>query len=384
MTLLSQYDALHEQAIKATGLEDFGPADYVEPMKLLLSTYDKRGNLNELGQQMTSGAVTGFLIARLLAHQGFKDHPQFADAKVDKPLIIVVMPRTGSTALHRLLAKDPGVQWLTPWLANTPMPRPPRDTWESNPMYQMTVQGLEQFYQLFPWVAGMHPIRPAEPDECHFIVAHTFWSPPMVGLGAIGEYSDWLVNFDGRGIYPYHRNLLGLIAGGDKRRWLLKDPTTHPFILPALLDTYPDACFVYTHRDPVIAMSSVSSMVYSIRKEREPGLTPEQNGRDQLWLWGVAARKMETTLNTLPRERVFDLHVRELEADPVGSAENIYRHFNIPVTEAARAAWAHHANTDARSGHGGHHYKIDNCGFSASDVYDCVGVYGEKYKSRYG
>ena len=384
MTLLSQFDAMHEQAAKATGLDDFGANDYAEPLKLLLSTFDRGGRLDALGEQMTIGAITGILIGRLLAHKGFSAHPDFATALVEKPLIIVGMPRTGSTALHRLLAQDPDCQWLTPWLGNTPMPRPKRDTWDSNPWYQMTVQGLAQFYQLLPDVSAMHPIRADEPDECRFVLDHTFWSPTFVGLGAFGEYSDWVAGADARECYVYHRKVLGLIAGGDKRRWVLKDPTSHPFALPAVLAIYPDACIVCTHRDPLTAMSSVSSMVYSVRKIREPDLTPAQNGREQLSLWGPTAAKMDAALAALPAARVFDLHIKELEADPVGSAERIYRHFGIPVTDAARAAWIRRAATDARSGHGEHRYKTEGGGFDASDVYEAIGSYGERYRRMYG
>ena len=383
MTLLTQFEALHEQAIKATNLDDFGAPDYVEPMKLLLSTYDKGGRLNALGIEMTVSATVGILVARLLAQQAFKAHPQFVNAEIEKPIIILGLPRTGSTALQRLLAKDPGCQWLTPWICNTPMPRPPRETWESNPMYQMTAQGLDQFFANFDGLLGLHPIRVAEADECRFIFDQTFWSPPLGGIGAFGDYTDWVVQADPHYAYAYHRKLLGLIAGGDTRRWILKDPTTHPFALPTLLDTYPDACFVFTHRDPVTALSSVSSMVYAIRKMREPSVSSAQNGRDQLALWGPTAEKMNSVLSSLPADRVIDIHVRELEADPVGTAEKIYRHFKQPVTDAARAAWTHHACTDARTGHAPHHYTIESCGFTASDVYDVVGGYGEKYRYQY-
>ena len=384
MKLLTQFETLHEQAIKATNLDDFGTPDYVEPMKLLLSTYDKGGRLNALAEQMTSGAMTGLLTARLLAQQGLKTHPQFANAAIEKPIIIVGMPRTGSTALHHLLAKDPECQWLAPWLGNTPMPRPKRETWEANPAFQMTVQGLEQFYQVFDGLVGMHPVLAAEPDECSLCINQTGWSAALAGLGAFGDYSEWMTNADARYAYRYHRKLLGLIAGGDRRRWLLKDPTTHSFAMPALLETFPDARIVCTHRDPVTALSSVSDMIYCLRRVREPGLSSAQNGRDQLSMWGPAAGRMQDVLDTLPPERVFDMHIDELQADPVGVATRIYGHFNLPVSDAARAAWTHHAGTNARSGHAPHHYTVESCGFNASDVDDAIGSYGERYRRQYG
>lgn len=384
MTFLSQFDALHEQATKAAGLDDFGPADYIVPMKLLLSDYDNGNRFNPLGEQMICGAMVGLLVSRLIARQGFKTHLEFTHASIKKPIIILGMPRTGSTALHRLLVKDPGTQCLTPWLGNTPMPRPPKETWEDNPWFQMTAQGLEQFYQICPALKPMHPMLPGEADECRYGMEPSFWSPGFAFFGASGEYAEWVINADARYAYEYYKKVLGLIAGGDTRRWILKDPTTHIWAPQAALDAFPDALFVYTHRDPVTAMASLSDMMYTVRGMREPGLTSEQNGREQLALWGQAIEKTEEVLNQLSPSRIFNVHINELQADLAGTAERIYRYFELPVSDEAHQCWQQHARMDARSGHGAHHYKTESTGFNSNDVKAAIGRYCEKYRKLYG
>ena len=382
-TFSSKFDLYHEQATQATGLTDFGPDDYVEGLKTVLIDYDQI-TFSEVGSQMVDGLMTGLLVARLLAQKGFKEHPEFACAPIEKPIVIIGMPRTGSTALHRLLSKDTTLQWLPPWLGNTPMPRPPRDAWESNPWFQATKQGLEQFNQIVPALMPMHPMVADQADECRFGIEPSFWSPGFAFMGAVREYADFIATADATYAYKRFRQVLGLIAGGDRRRWVLKDPTTHLWAPEVVLKTFPDALFVYTHREPTTALTSLSDMMYAVRKQREPNLTSQQNGREQLRLWGDPVRRTEVVMSSLPADRVFDMHINELSADPVGIAEKIYRHFNIPVTAEAMAAWQHVTTTDARMGHGAHHFKTESCGFTVEEVNEAMGAYVDRYQCLYG
>ena len=194
---LSRFDAFHEQAMKATGLDDFGSTEYIEPMKLLLADYDKVGQFTPVGEMISSGGVVGLLISRLFAQQGFKTHPEFLNTPIEKPIVILGLPRSGSTTLQRLLAQDPGVQYLTPWLGNTPMPRPPRETWDANPWYQMTKQALDGFWEIFPDVKLMHPMLADLADECRYAFECTFWSPAIAFAGPMSECcacGEWVCN----------------------------------------------------------------------------------------------------------------------------------------------------------------------------------------------
>ena len=230
-SFLSRFDEFHEQAMKATGFDDFGASEYTEPLKLPLADYDKYGSFTPIGEQITSAGTVGLLAARLFAQQGFKQHPDFIATPIEKPIVILGLPRSGSTTLHRLLVRDPDTQHLVPWLGNTPMPRPPRETWESNPFYQMTKQALDGFWEIFPDVKLMHPMLADEPDECRYAFESTFWSPATAFAGVMeGAYGEWVSNTVPRYAYAHYRKVMGLIAGGDRRRWILKDPTTHSWV----------------------------------------------------------------------------------------------------------------------------------------------------------
>jgi Sulfotransferase family len=384
-SFLSRFDEFHEQAVKATGLDDFGPTEYVEPMRLLLADYDKHGQFTPIGEQITAGGMVGLLIARLFAAEGFKQYPQFTNAPVEKPIIILGLPRSGSTTLHRLLAQDPGTQHLVPWLGNTPMPRPPRETWETNPWYQMTKQALDGFWQIFPEVKLMHPMLAEEPDECRYAFESSFWSPAIAFTGPMtGAYAEWVAGTVPRYAYEHYRKVLGLVAGGDRRRWVLKDPTTHSWVPELLFETFPDAHYVYTHRDPLKAMASVSDMLYPVRSSRLSYITREQHGQEMLKYWAPAMEKLDAALSGLDQSRIIDIHMDELNADPVGSAIKIYEYFGLPVTEAAKQAWQRFVDADPRGGHGAHPVNVESVGLRAEEVYAAMPNYYAGYKRRYG
>jgi len=382
MGFLTEFDAFHERAAQAVGLDDFGAADYVGPMKLLLSDYDEHSRFAAAGTQMVGAGIVGQLAARLLAQQGFKSHRESLTVPIDKPIFIVGMMRTGSTALHRLISKDPSNQWLPPWLGVTPMPRPARESWESNLLYQQMVEAFVQLDQLNPRIRQAHPMSAGEPDECRFATDPTFWSPGMAATAVVPEYAQWCLNGDARYAYREYRRVLALIAGGSHQRWVLKD-VCHLWGVDALLDVFPDACIVVTHRDLRSSMPSMASLAYELRRLREPELTPEQNARELIPLWGQALDKTEQVRARNPASRFLDVRIEEIESDPMGTVERIYRHFQLPMSDSSRRALKAHAAMNIRAGHSARRYSLEDFGLTEHEVHSGVGLYYDRYLSLY-
>jgi hypothetical protein len=125
---------LHESATNRTGLDDFGDADYVEGLGVLLDSYATESALTPAGSKAMRGFLRGALIARLLSEAAWRQHPGYAEVAITRPVFVTGLPRTGTTALHRLLTADPAHQGLELWLTEVPRPRPPRETWGSDPI----------------------------------------------------------------------------------------------------------------------------------------------------------------------------------------------------------------------------------------------------------
>ena len=120
---------LHASAVKACGLDDFGGDDdnYIEALTVLLDAYRTEADLTEFGSKMQRFFARNALVARLVSEAAFTQYPQHVDVAIERPIFVTGLPRTGTTAVHRLLAADPRHQGLQLWLAEFPQPRPPRD-----------------------------------------------------------------------------------------------------------------------------------------------------------------------------------------------------------------------------------------------------------------
>jgi len=374
----AQFDRYHEEARAATGLEDFGANEYHAALRLLLSELDEHMRFNAVGIAMIHADITQRLCGRLLAVAGFKAHAASIDAPLLRPLVIIGMARTGTTALFRLLLEDDNFQSLPMWLACAPMPRPPRHAWDGNPWFQSVRQGLEQMYEFSPAIREAHPMAAEAADECRFAMNHVFWSPDYVSTATVPAYMDWIVDGDARDAYRYHRRVLNLIAAGDSRCWLLKDPC-HLYNLDSLLAVYPDARIICTHRDPMVSCASVASLTFLLRSIREDQPDPIAHGKLTLASWGRPLDQFERRRCKYDPRQFIDVHHDAIRRDPIATVERVYRHFGMPVTDSLRAAWTRRVLSDPKSGHGAHRYTPEQFGFTPDLLRKACGAYYGRY-----
>lgn len=243
-TSVGTVENLHASATKLTGLSDFGDLGYLEGLQVLLDSYTKEAGLTPTGSKMSRVFLRGALVARLLSEAAWKQYPEHADVAVERPIFVTGLPRTGTTALHRLLTADPAHQGLEMWLTEMPQPRPPRGTWESNPVFQALQAGYSQHHVERPEFMGVHFMDAAEVEECWQLLRQSLQSVSYESLAHVPTYSAWLARQDWTGAYARHRRNLQLIGLHDAdRRWVLKNPS-HLFALDALLEVYPDALVI--------------------------------------------------------------------------------------------------------------------------------------------
>ena len=210
--------------------------------------------------------------------------------------------------LQHLMAQDPGIQSLEFWLGLFPRPRPLHDLWERDAWFKRVVQMLEQLEATHPGFTKVHPVFAHRPDECRYVIEQSFWSTTFAGGTNAPNYKSWVLNTDASYAYRYHRKVLSLIANGDSRRWMLKDPS-HIFTNETLLEVYPDACIIQTHREPVEAVASVIDLIWLRRHPHEPDLTPVELGKEMIKFWGDGLDNMESVRRKHNPDQFVDVHV---------------------------------------------------------------------------
>ncbi|TYQ10179.1 UNVERIFIED_ORG: sulfotransferase family protein [Gordonia westfalica J30] len=329
---------LHASATRATGLEDFGDTDYLEPLGLLLDSYRSEAGLTELGSKMFRFFLKGALVARLLSEASWKANPEHAGVEITRPIFVTGLPRTGTTALHRLLAADPDHQGLEMWLAEFPQPRPPRDTWADNPVYQQIQAGFEQHHVENPEFMGLHYMDAGEVEECWQLLRQSVTSISYESLAHIPSYSRWLAEQDWTPAYLRHRKNLQLIGLNDPgKRWVLKNPS-HLFALDALMAAYPDALVIQTHRAPSTIIASMCSLAEHATPGWSTTFTGDQIGQDQLELWSRGLREFSRAREKYDPAQFLDIDFADLRSDPMGTVERVYAALDTPMSDAARAA----------------------------------------------
>ena len=360
---------LHASASRVTGLADFGPDDYCDGLAVLLESCARDADLTPLGSKVMRAFLRGALTARLLSQAGWKQHPDHAEVAIERPVFVTGLPRTGTTALHRLLVSDPAHQGLEAWLAEVPQPRPPRESWPANPVFARIQEGYERHHAEHPEFMGVHYTAADQVEECWQLLRQSMRSVSYECLAHLPAYSTWLRGQDWTAAYRRHRRnlqLIGLPDGG--RRWVLKNPS-HLFALDALLAVYPDALVIQTHRDPRVAIASACSLAAQASAGWSEAFRGPVIGRDQLDLWAGGLRRFAAARARHDPAQFYDVRYEDFTADPVGTVEAAYAYFGLPLSGAAVDAMnAVHARSTSGDARPAHRYTLADFGLTAREV----------------
>lgn len=334
---------LHASATKACGLDDFGSDDdnYLEALGVLLESYQRDAGLTELGSKMSRFFLRNALVARAVSEAAWKQHPQHAEVAIERPIFVTGLPRTGTTALHRLLSADPAHQGLEMWLAEYPQPRPPRETWPDNPIFQQLSAQFSQHHDENPDYTGLHYMTADEVEECWQLLRQSMHSVSYETLAHLPTYSQWLSRQDWTKSYGRHRKNLQLIGLNDAdKRWVLKNPS-HLFALDALFATYPDALVIQCHRPAETIMASMCSLSQHTTAGWSDTFVGETIGQDALESWSRGLELFNAERSKHDSAQFYDMDYFQFIADPVRELETIYGHFGLPFTDAARQSMEH-------------------------------------------
>ena len=364
-------DDLKASAVRTVGFDDFGADDddYVEALSVLLESYRRDAGLTEVGSKMSRFFLRNALVARLLSEASWKRYPGHADVPITAPIFVTGLPRTGTTALHRLLCGDPRHQGLELWLAEFPQPRPPRETWPQNPVFVELDARFRKAHEENPDYTGLHYMTADEVEECWQLLRQSVHSVSYETLAHVPTYARWLAGQDWTRPYQRHRRNLQLIGLNDvEKRWVLKNPS-HLFALDALLTTYPDALVIQCHRPAGTIMASMCSLAQHTTQGWSTTFVGATIGADSLETWSRGLERFNAVRATANPAQFCDVDYHDMIRDPIGTVANIYSHFGIELTEDARAAIG---RTDAESKMGPrapkHTYSLADYGLTEGQV----------------
>lgn len=377
---VSREQEFHDIAIRAVnGYDDFGDPSYLEGLRRVLYSYDHEARFHRTGEIVSAYQLVGLLASRLRTQQWFEMRPDAASIRIERPIVITGLVRTGSTALHYLMGANPDMQCLQYWLALHPQPRPPRATWEAATDFQHAHIELEMMYR-----AGKHMLEAIHymsaecPDEPGRVLAQGFSDDRFEVVNTVPTFSEWYANTVHRETYARHKRVLQLVGSYEPdKRWLMKYPV-HLRNLDALLETYPDACVIWTHRDPADVLPSYVSLCAHFRSLFEKNPDRPRIAREQKDIWARAA-ELGMKLRQGREEQFHDIYFNDFMADPIGEVEKAYARFDQPFSERARQALTAWKDAHKPGQFGTHNYERDDFGQSAAQVHERYASYLERF-----
>lgn len=370
---------LMELAERSTGLSDWGEHQgFRIGLRVLLQSLDDL----ELPEQVRQTLLTmwqGNLEKRLRLLDHRKKNPAIAAEHIGNPLAVIGLPRTGTTVLVDILALDPNARAPLSWETTLPWPPPTREGWSVDPRIEVAREAMHQMELANPEMAAQHTSGPLLPQECHAFLTMEFWSPNFWAQMSLPRYERWLTHSHPDQPYKFHRMMLQHMQHhGPTGRWVLKSPG-HQFDIPALLQEYPGAMLVHTHRDPVKITASNCSLVAAVR--RIPRHDPARHavGRSNVDLWSQAIeRGMAARLDPAVDARTYDMSNSELNADPIGAVRRLYKHFDLPFTDEYESRLQHWVDNPTQPP-AGKKYSLEEHGLTEDDVKNAYANYRSRF-----
>jgi hypothetical protein len=381
MSPLFDEASLLEEARRRSGLRDFGAATFLAGLRALLPSLRDEACLHAVGAAAVREDLLRLLGNRLQMAAVFAAHPEIAARRVLRPLFVVGLPRTGSSILHELLAQDPENRAPMTWEVKHPCPPPELATFRSDPRIAAVDAELAQMDALIPEFKKMHPQAAELPQECLNLTTHDFASIFWSVSHRVPSYQAWLDGADPAPVYASHHRQLQLLQWRcPPHRWVLKS-SSHLWSLGGLLDEYPDACIVQTHRDPLKVLASFTSLVTTLRRLYSERADAREIGEEQAAFLadGLGRAVAFRDGSGLPPDQVLDLPFADFIRDPIGRIAGVYRHFGRTLSAEAAQRMRRFLAENPGDRHGVHRYRFADTGLDPAAERRRFRAYQERF-----
>jgi hypothetical protein len=326
------------EAIRRTGLTDFGADDFHERLHVQLQSLDEDPYMGPVGRAGAFSDCVRFAANRLRLEDLLRRHPEILEVEIKRPIIIVGLPRSGTTHLLNLIAADKRLRSLPYWESLEPIPArgegPGPDGLD--PRFTRCRENYARTYALLPYLRNMHDMPPEHIHEEIELQALDFSNYVWEWIAYVPRWRNYYFSHDQTPHYRYLRKVLQALQWlRGPNRWVLKSPQHLEQIVP-LMSTFPDTTVAFTHRDPVSVIASTITMcAYGSRlrcKRVDLAMIADYwiDRIDRLLRCCVRDR------HRIPASHSIDVPFHEFMAGEVNMVERIYERAGLEMTQEAR------------------------------------------------
>jgi hypothetical protein len=369
-----------DQAKSETGLSDLGEPLFLEGLNRLIDSINNEANLNEIGIQAQPIRIQGLLSNRLRFEEDLKKFPEILEQQIISPIVIVGLPRTGSTMTHRLLASDPNHTAMLWWEGRYPALLPGEKRGDIEARMELGKAEVDAVVAASPEALDIHPWDYKGADEEILLLEHNFLSTVPESFMALPSYSKWIEEQDHTLAYEDLKKFIQYLQwqnpGREKKRWVLKSPH-HLGFIDKMISVFPDAKIIQTHRDPVKTVPSFCSMCANL-------FEPLTTNFDKVFIGKHWSNKLTRALNHCMNisekhpDNFLDLEFLNMIKDPIDEMKKIYEFIGEPFgekTEVAMEAWREENKHEM----GAHKYSLEEYDLTESQINDNFAKYQQKY-----
>jgi hypothetical protein len=322
-------------------------------------------------------AIKAILMNRLFIEDSFEKHPEILDVPIQRPLFIVGLARTGSTLLHRLMARNSACRVLLYWEMNFPFIGSNLGLNHQEFSLKLTELKIKETYKKYPNYRHIHEINARDPEECNVLMRHSFTSLSIASEWLIPEFGKWLVKHDMTDSYKYYRKLLQLVSWYKPGDFLVLKCPSHLLNLKTILKVFLDANILWLHRDPLKTLPSYLDLLTAFWPDQGEEKSFIEFIRDYSLQSLETGMAIEKQINPA---RFLNLSYKELVADPVQVIHNIYKYFNYKMDSNIEKGIRDWLAENPRHKHGVHRYSPETFGLSEQSIKNLF----SDYYSRYG
>ncbi|MBY0401662.1 sulfotransferase, partial [Myxococcota bacterium] len=375
-TRLDEASLLAEARAK-TGLSDFGDESFREPLRRLLDSLEHEARLTPAGRASHRTRIVGLLLARLQTNAWLARHPEIEREPVDVRFVVVGFPRTGTTLLQRILARDPRSGALAWWEVRHPAPLPGWDPASAkhvpDPRIERAKAEVAGMLAFNPALAAQHPLDAMAPDEDLLLLEHAFHSSAPCGSNNVPSYMRWHLRGDGIASYRDHARFLRFLSWQKRMRgepagpYVLKAPH-HMLHLDRLLEHFPNATIVQTHRDPLDTLPSLASLALELRRLTSDTAHPSECAEYALSTARARLAGLERVRAATSEKQWIDVWFGDVVANPLAVIERIYDRIGLELPGAVREEMGRFVAENGRDRRPPHGYALEQFGLDAKAV----------------
>jgi len=374
---------LAEASRRTGGLTDFGDDRFRPPAAALLAAMNSEGGLSPVGVHAWHRRIVEMLRNRLVMEDYYRRHPEISQEKIGGPIVIVGLPRTGTTLLQRVLGCDRRFYPMLTWESRYPTPMVELGTPGPDPRIAVVTAETEAMLQANPALLAIHPMSATEPDEEGMLLEHSF-EAFFDAYVDIPSYTEWLWSHDQTAAYEYLERMLRFLQWQKRRRgeeagdWVLKTPH-HLRQIDVLFKVFPGTRVIQTHRDPLQTIPSIASFTYNLWKVYMEHPDPVRAGRQWSAIFARAVRDTMAFRDASPPGHFFDVWFADTLADPLGVVRGIYDYLGIGFPEDTQARMQAYLEANRREKRPLHEYGLDHYGLSEAQIQRDFAAYRERY-----